>query len=437
MSRQLPVLRELGAEFDRVQSRERRREQLRRRRRLTGLATVVAASLSAGALAAGGVLTGDPVRDPAGQPAPVPTAGAGVELTGSARLSPLRVADPGGGPPWGLRILKTTRQLGCVQLGRVVDGRLGYLGRDGAFADDGRFHPLPANVVGRRDCSTLDGAGHIFLAISYSGLPASGEDRACTARKVPPPPAGVPQRALPICPAADERILFYGLLGPEATSVGYRDDAGKLRTVKTAGPEGAYVVALRPSSTRPAKGSWVPSTSPGSGLRQVTYRDGHTCVIPPPRRRGGARRCPTVGYVTPRRPRLSAARVAAPLTARFDPVPRRPPVPGGAEPADAQWRLTVAFTARVAARGRDVYTYQATLHATPGCTIAGVGGPISRDVRAGERVRVVQFLPLGCRGTVQVRIALRRPETADLTLPVAPEGGLTVGRAVARFPERP
>lgn len=35
------------------------------------------------------------------------------------------------------------RDVGCVQVGRVVDGRLGVLGQDGSFDERRQFHELP------------------------------------------------------------------------------------------------------------------------------------------------------------------------------------------------------------------------------------------------------------------------------------------------------
>jgi hypothetical protein len=97
------------------------------------------------ALAATGViLAGSPVHPVI---RPTATAGEGLPVEGGARLLPLRVPDPAGGPPWGMRVVHTTRGLICVQVGRVDDGQLGELGIDGAFHDDGRFHPLQANAV--------------------------------------------------------------------------------------------------------------------------------------------------------------------------------------------------------------------------------------------------------------------------------------------------
>ena len=45
-----------------------------------------------------------------------------------------------------MRLVHTTRGEICVQIGRVDGDQLGQLGIDGAFHDDGRFHPLTPNV---------------------------------------------------------------------------------------------------------------------------------------------------------------------------------------------------------------------------------------------------------------------------------------------------
>ncbi len=62
---------------------------------------------------------------------------------GSVQLMSLRAPDPEGGLPWGIAIARSKDgNLFCSQVGRVQGGRLGVIGRDGTFNDDGRFHPL-------------------------------------------------------------------------------------------------------------------------------------------------------------------------------------------------------------------------------------------------------------------------------------------------------
>jgi hypothetical protein len=112
--------------FDRVE--QELREAVRRRAhapwyarlrlgRSRPLVVLVACLIAAGsALAASGVFqTGSPVEPVSPF---VPDAGRGVAIAGSVRLLALRVSDPDGGPPWGLRVLKTTRlpRRRCLQL---------------------------------------------------------------------------------------------------------------------------------------------------------------------------------------------------------------------------------------------------------------------------------------------------------------------------------
>src|SRR5271167_4763453 len=99
-----PTTRARGAE-----TTARRRSASRRRPasplRVALIAAIAVLAGATIALAATGViLTGTTVR-PSG---PVsPTAGLGVPAPGGARLLSLRVADPGGGLPWGVRVVHT------------------------------------------------------------------------------------------------------------------------------------------------------------------------------------------------------------------------------------------------------------------------------------------------------------------------------------------
>ncbi len=116
-----------------------------RRLRLPLIAFACLLASATVALAASGViLSGAPVR-PEGRLSP--GVGEGVPASGASQLLALRVPDPEGGLPWGMRIVRTTRGEVCVQIGRIQNGRLGELGIDGVFHDDGRFHPLPADVL--------------------------------------------------------------------------------------------------------------------------------------------------------------------------------------------------------------------------------------------------------------------------------------------------
>jgi hypothetical protein len=100
------------------------------------------------------------------------SSGLGQTVPGT-RMLPIRVADPGGGPPWGLRLVKTTRGDTCVQVGRVEYGELGSLGIDDSWGNDHRFHPISPNDGVADLCGATDGAGHGFVSSTRHGWPAS------------------------------------------------------------------------------------------------------------------------------------------------------------------------------------------------------------------------------------------------------------------------
>lgn len=418
MNDRLHVLEELEREFERVARCAPLPHRWWRRRGTVGLVVLVTGTTATAALAAGGLLTGEPVKDPPGAAAK-PTEGLGTVKARSAVLTGLRVADPAGGPAWGLRTSKTTREQGCVQVGRVVGSRLGVLGQDGSFDNDGRFHELPPGVSERRDCQPLDAAGNSFVAISYQGLPASGAGGDCSVRPTPADPTGTGTQPAktPLCAKDSLRILFYGTLGPEATSVTYLDENGAVKSTPTSGRQGAYLVVLRPSAKRPAKGYYVPAPSPGSGLRSVRYRDGGECRIRDPRSIGGAKRCPRVGYVPPKVKRVSTADLESPVTATFAPRPVDPTAGTPSASKLLSWQLTVRFTSRVAVNPPSYYIVTTAPDDAGRCQ-SGIGfGPVARTLRAGERVTFNTFVPKRCRGLVRGKITLHQPGPDDDQLP--------------------
>lgn len=198
------------------------------------------------ALAASGViLTGAPVR-PEGQLNP--SVGEGVPTPGSALLLSVRVADPEGGLPWGMRIVHTTRGELCLQIGRVQNGQLGELGVDGVFHNDGRFHPLPTDVlpetsrIGERgenedatqtvSCALADQvvAGE-HIGVDRSGGGANGQPEAKARSEL--------------------RDIYYGILGPHAVSVSYRA-GGRAATAAVLRPIGAYLIVRRTNAREQA-----------------------------------------------------------------------------------------------------------------------------------------------------------------------------------------
>jgi hypothetical protein len=390
---------------------------------------VVLVPLCAGTVAmaaSSGILSGEPIKNPSGE-RPSPKRGVGVNVD-QGRVLAVAAADPAGGPPWGLRLVKTSRKVGCVELGRLVDGKLGVLGRDHAFADDGKFHERPAQVIDPTNCQQLDAAGNAFIAVSYIGIPDSADGRACASRK-----GGGDQR--PTCPRESLRDAFYGLLGPEATAITYLDSGGRVVRQPVSGPEGAYAVVLKTSPARRGVGQWSVATTPGGGLRSVEYRDGTVCRIAGLHRVHGVRRCPLKGYVAPKLSRVTRAELATQIsvtvgTRREHPGPK---VKGRTFPA--QRRITVRFRARVASDTRSYYTVSTTWETHPGEGCPNSAGPIARDVRAGTVVSWTGYLPFKCRGTVSVGVGFaQHSKPARELFDIGRFGRAEVGSARVRLP---
>ena len=79
--------------------------------------------------------------------------------------------DPSGGLPWALRTIQTGRLQACLQIGRLQSGQIGALGQDGAFDNDGRFHPIP--LANNFRCGRTDAHGYLFLNVFAVQIPAS------------------------------------------------------------------------------------------------------------------------------------------------------------------------------------------------------------------------------------------------------------------------
>jgi hypothetical protein len=312
--------------------------------------------LAGGALAAGGVIHfGKPAEPPPGD-ASSPRSGLGSLSRGTQRLLPIATPDPVGGSPWGMRIFSTTRGVGCIQVGRLLEGKLGVLGRDGAFNDDGLFHELRTSaLLAPYDCTNLDANGRIFTNVTVGDEPASGwgaVGRYAYGGCVPATSTPVERKLTrKICPAGDERDLYYGLLGPDASSVTYAL-AGQRHTVPTVGPWGAYLIVTRASPHQLfdfAAGGTSDVVPVDGPITEVHYRDGAVCHITARSWIGGADACTPalkvpVGYVAPKRVVRTSAQVATPLRVRL--------VRG----AGGRYEILVGFTARVAiAHARSTY----------------------------------------------------------------------------------
>lgn len=238
--------------------------------------TLVLATAAITLAATGVILTGSPVG---AARAPIATAGEGIPVASDERLLPLRAADPAGGLPWGMRVIHTTRGLVCVQIGRVYDNQLGQLGVDGAFHNDGRFHPLPTDAL-PDDLANATGwmTGNCSNpGDTYAGDSVGIELNAATS---PRPGVGI---------SADRREISFGLLGVHAVSITYREGS-QTRTQPVLPGLGAFLIVQRYTSGRPLgsvsetdgrdePGNYSGPASPNGALTAITYSySGRTCV---------------------------------------------------------------------------------------------------------------------------------------------------------------
>jgi hypothetical protein len=351
--------------------------------------------LAAGALAAGGVIEfGSPAKLPFSM-LPSPREGSGALVPGTARLLPIAAPDPAGGPDWGMRELSTTRGEGCLQVGRLVDGKLGALGQDYAFGNDGRFHELPVSAAFNIDgCALLDGRGRLFTNVTADERPASAwigigqRLGGCVPATAGPYEKGLRltrrERAMglrpaPICPQADLRNIYYGLLGPEAQSITYVL-GGQRHTLDTVGSGGAYLFVTRASAHQllnfadAGTADIVPVDGP---IKEIHYRNGATCHLTPKSWIGGSYACtPTlsepVGYVPVGRA-PTQAEVAAPIHVRLT------------RGRQGQTVIALSFTARLAVTdARRIYSLR---WREPGMPPGAYGGEATNsDIAAGQTV---------------------------------------------------
>ncbi|HLM85383.1 MAG TPA: hypothetical protein VK272_04250 [Solirubrobacteraceae bacterium] len=416
------------------------------------------------------------------QVTPSPTSDEGVAIARTVRLLALRVADPGGGLPWGVRVVRTTRGLTCVDAGRVDYGTIGVLGQDGAFKDDGRFHPISANVFSGLGCDVTDARGEGFVNVALQDAPASGlagfesnQVGGCRTaeeqQRVPHLPhrltAHIHSPALPTCPQSDMREIYFGLLGPDASSITYRTAGGQKRTIPTVGRQGAYLLVL-PQKTKgclaPAplssrgdsrcrygfRGDRGGPEMPAGVISAVHYRDGRTCRVPAPGTYAAlmGHACPPVGFVSPPRPHYTTRQLATPITVR--PIPARSYCTKGEalEPCDRGVpagfrRLTggqpellvqVSFVSRVAIpNSASYYETEMTLPRSRGCTSGGLGGPTNSDIRAGQHVVQRMFLPYSCPGVVHGTLSYVPTEGPASSMPVVGLPGHEKSILVGRF----
>ncbi|MGO9322900.1 MAG: hypothetical protein ACLQBY_19145 [Solirubrobacteraceae bacterium] len=371
------------------------------------------------------IQTGPPVRSEEPFSA---NAGVGVAIPKTEGLLGIAAPDPAGGPPWTMREYDTSRGLGCVQVGRLVGVRIGVLGQDGAFHDDGRFHPLPTQASqAEGNCVLLDAHGHAFLGVGTYDEPASGLPRECHLLGS--------RAAGESCSRSDPRDVFYGLLGPDARSITYTVE-GRTRTIPTVGSEGAYLIVERGPAqlatlgvesggfgALPAGGGSVSGRGVHLTLRQpireITYTGGRTCTLTSHGfRNGHGRSClPPVGYVAQQIHVPSARELASPV--RVEPIFGQP-VPG--RPGARQAELLVSFVAHAAVTsalsGYNVFVQEPDSGKCARHNVGvGTGQDLARNVNAGERVQVavpsgfqspLSLFP-GCPGTAHGTVTYSVP----------------------------
>jgi hypothetical protein len=390
-------------------TRDQRRWWWRSQVRTVALAVIALLAVAAVALAATGVFsTGRPV-EPVSPPPPRAQDGAAIPST--IRLLTVRAPDPAGGLAWGLRLTRTTRGEVCITPGRVQEGTIGVLGTDRAFSDDGRLHPFAHDYIDPTGCGLSDANGHAYLAVGQIGVPSSALSPGVTApaggcKLDNPPPA---DHAL-LCPTGRLRDVYFGLLGPDARQITYRDASGNLRTEDPAGPEGAYLIVL--PYTSGLQGNASIGVAPAGGpLVSVSYRNGRVC------RPTVTHACQPAGFHAPQPARVQASQVRSPISVRVVHArsycsSRRTstviacdgPVPHGFS------RIThgapfvlinLSFTARVAVTSSHSY-YETDFNysRSPSCTVGAMTGPTDADIHAGQRIHTQDLHLLTCPGPV-------------------------------------
>jgi hypothetical protein len=411
----------LGAELARaadapLNPRPHSRPRLPLRTRPLVIAFAILLLAAAAAVAGGVLLLGAPVT-PKAPPAPTINEGAAT-ITGS-HLLPLRVADPVGGVPWGMRTVRTTRGDVCLQVGRLAYGTIGALGVDGAFGDDHRFYPFSDNYLNQNQCAELDGRGHAFGNFSAFGIPASAVGMAQSG----PPIRGCLSRLMQQrlqCPAKDLRNVYFGLLGPEAASVTYVSSSGREATVPTVGSDGAYLVVTGWDAHRGAdqigSGSSSMQLEKTGPLRAVTYRNGQACRPSP------VYPCANVGFVSAAS-HLTPSQLTSAVTIRkilahsycysqssavIRPCGAKVP-PGfvretGGPPSEL---IDISFTARVTVTTSRSYYYAAEFYKySASCPEIANSVSTTSNLRAGQRVTLYSLEPVGCKivhGVVRYR----------------------------------
>ena len=374
-------------------------------------AVLLVLGCTGGAMAAAGVFAvGAPVR-----PANRATAltGEGLPLPGGSRLLPLRASDPAGGPPWGVLVSRTTRARSCVSVGRVNDGTIGVVGMDGAFGNDGHFHPISSEQQSDSACGRTDGRGHAFVNAKLQDVPVSGLLGIGPTTTAGCRPQGGTSFSEGDCPPADLREISYGLLGPDAISLTYELPFHHLHKLSKLGPGGSYLIVQ--AQRAPYEGN---TSGPGlsSGvIRSVTYTDGHTCHVA-----FGSlfESCPPVGFLEAHRNMPPASKLASTVHVRIEPahryciqiqapgeqrmLPCAKGTPSGFTPITPKVPSVLAVLSfRSPVKIDDAsshYEIRANYPHNPSCPDQGTAAPTDMNFSAGQEMVRYIIIPTSCHG---------------------------------------
>jgi hypothetical protein len=299
-------------------------------------------------------------------------AGAAAAQTVPENVDPSTVAivpvsdpDPAGGPPWGLRTFNTTDGARCQQIGRLQDGKLGYVDASGNFVES----PVQATGCG--------------------GAPPPGRQGGSYGMARHETPGGV-------------RSVYYGRWGPLLKRVTFANpDGSNLRDIQVS-PNGEYVAAYPGSVTF------------GTEPRQRLYFDGGC----------GPERRDLLGIHTmaevvncqvvipldePRpQPESAASKRARRNPSRPSPVRAHPRVAGPGRRINAQFKVPITL------QPRDAYGWRLSGEGADRCAkklrgrMTGYGGLSFRTMVRGRWDDLL--LPLGgksgrwCAGTYKVEV---------------------------------
>jgi hypothetical protein len=390
--------------------------------------------LAAAAYAAGHLIgIGAPVRPSQGSERSSRTAGIGEPVRGADGASrtdsllPISVADPAGGLRWGMRIVTTTRGLLCLQVGRLLNDHLGILGQDGRFKDDGLFHELPPGALDQSLCSQPD----LVVLYTGAGLPAAGmsagDEQTCAY------PVSM-QLDVPSCPAGDERMIAFGLLGPNARSVSYRAD-GRLHTMATSGSDGAYLIVLAQPPQALVGGGVAAAAfvSPGQLPAAATKAYLLSTIV----FRKGSRRCQIGSEELPAGPPACDS-IGASAVSTVKIFEAHTPVALRTLRTRDGYKLDLTFRAPVTVDdATSAYAAEYSLPRGHGCSPVSEGQPIERDITRGQMVHVTMLVSSqrGCTGRIAGRVVVGRQSGAlsgptyderavgDFSMEMSPTGG--------------